>query len=278
MSKIRNNNILDTSRLNMGLWLLKVPQHLYIQIDKFEEGQEVGNMIIESIAKDGGDNSSSIKTSTRHIELHLSDPKNDQERLHQTDQVNEFTLEEQSKGLPLIALNYDDLGNRYSINGSIVKRVAAKPKVTDGYHDLVRKRTLDSKGSMSNKAVKLLTDQEIDKNNSSNAVHGFIPPPSNSQGKKKRGECRGSEGDPVDEPLDPKLLRKEFFDTIGSAEGNRMTLKDLLATLKQNGSIQGRPGVVSGEKEVKELLSEYTNFHRSGVYKNYYELKKEYCS
>ena len=55
-----------------------------------------------------------------------------------------------------------------------------------------------------------------------------------------------------------------------------MTLKELMSSLKETGTISGGSGVGGGEKEVKELLSEYTDFHKSGPNKNYYELKQEY--
>ena len=275
----KNHNPLNTDRLNMGLRLLKVPNHLYEQMENFEEGAEMGEMMIKSIQKEN--------SSSRHIELLINDENNSSITKMEEDEssskssskqkdeikVNEFIVEEQRPGVPLIALNYDDIGNQYGINGSIVKRVIAKPKVTESYHDLVRKRTLESKGSMSMKTVKMLTDTEIDKNNSNNTINGFIPHlnDTHKQQKRRRGEDTGNNG-----PLDPKLLRKEFFDAISSSEGDMMTLKELMSSLKETGTISGGSGVGGGEKEVKELLSEYTDFHKSGPNKNYYELKQEY--
>ena len=98
----------------------------------------------------------------------------------------------------------------------------------------------------------------------------FTPINANTQQKRRREDKN------INAPLDPKLLRKEFFDAIGAAEDSKMTLKELMSTLKDSGSISGGSGVGGGEKEVKELLSEYTNFHKSGPNKNYYELKPEY--
>eukprot|EP01041_Mallomonas_annulata_P001172 gene1172-2276_t len=245
---------LNLSAGAQSLWLMKIPQGVYDSWSTKSHGEVLGTLSVTT-------SSSSTAPADKKIIIHLSD---DSER-NKLD-VTDYELDELSGGVELMPFVHNEEDGSFSLKGAITKNCSLKPKGDFKYRESIRARTENASKKI--QSVKQIDNDEAFNSQMNIGIVDFIPPHS-VQAKRRALEQRTT-------------TAKRIKSAAGSTEGSGKDIRSKifqafeakeLYTLKELANFCQSP-----EKDVKDVIKDYTNFHSKGLYRNFYELRMEYKS
>lgn len=227
--------------------LVKIPEMVYNRWENAADEEFLGDFTVKTVSR------GALMPPMRTMEINL---KPNPDAKDYTSSVNNFMLDEQSKGPPIVAFDYCDETNKFAAVGKATRKLQLRPKEDDPiYHKSVLERSI---AASTNKPIEEMPPDHMNQHMTSMEV-AFIPPTHTV--KKKQAEDLARRNKAMGN-VDSAKLKKRVFGEFAGAE--HLTLKDLVARCE------------APEKELKEFLGKYAVFNKSGRFKQYYELRPEY--
>lgn len=293
MSKDRKP--LNIDELDQSLWLVKVPAFVAQKWETCQNDEILGNLGIQlrrgannAVTKEilvnlknSTDNSSNSNGSNRNSSngtAKTSGGNNSTASNGNTSNSNdihiptEFKLEETSKGsgdVSFLAFSYDSTNGNYVVDGTCTRKLFLKPQPTKEYYNYIAERKKKSMTRFETTAVETNTIFSSTANRGE-AIDFF------KLDKKRKAENERMPSIKKLATADSKIeftaadrnkLKLKIFELFGTNE--KQLLKDIVVHC-----MHIMPN--SREKDVRELLEEYANYHKKGKFKYYWELKPEY--
>jgi hypothetical protein len=245
---------LGLARENEELWLVKVPQHICDRWAQCKAGDDVGSLTL-------------LEPSSSAPKLCVELPPRD----HITPEggaikrpSESWKLMDVPLGRQMVPLVFDDEKNKFDVIGRVSKRLMMAPADPSNlmYRSLTKSRTIQAgkvrTGTVTSAQLALSAHRPtmgID----------FIPPVRPEDRKAEEEErllAKRMKTSGVAFLSDKNALQHKIFAKFDKSD--HYTLKDLANQCD------------SSEKEVKDILHNYAFFHKSGPFKNYWELKAEF--
>jgi len=246
--------------LGRQAWLVKVPPSVCSAWEKMEEGKELGELLVKKIADK---NEEVLEVRFSGLKAEMSGGKKvalPNYTLRGIRQVNDSLIFNQSKaGL--------EKGGGVKMHSSVVRAYNMQPVKGTAYRSLMQNRMVAA--TVKQQYVK--STEPPKKSTDSTQRHIFDLTIENDK-RKKAEAVSASLGMAVDMAvqggkkvkIDRTILRGKLFEFFSLKE--QWTLKDLNARLNQP------------DEHLKLVLKEIADLHRTGLYRNNYELKMEYKS
>lgn len=250
MDKIPIKRKLDTSNASQSVWLVKIPQAVYTKWDEISPGETLGTLNISTQMIQG--------KAVPKLSVQLKEDEN--VKLEEILIADEYTMDETPTSNSLLALDYDQEKDRFSIKGRISKRYTLKAKQTEKYQQIIRNRT--SVAHQVKQAKRIDNEQTI--------LSAFEPknvefiPPAYVDDRKKTNEMNSS-SKRAKGSVDPAEIRQGIIASF--AKRDHLTFKEIKTFCRS-----------ALESDLRDLLKQYCVFQSKGPLKNYYSLKPEYRS
>jgi hypothetical protein len=249
MEKIAIKRKLDVSHATQSVWLVKIPQAVYQKWEEMSPGETLGTLNIASIMSQG----KAVPNLT--VQLKEEDNLSPEEIVI----ADEYTMEETPSSSSMLALDYNEEKERFSIKGRISKRYTFKAKQNEKYQQIIRNRT--------SAAQQVKQAKRAD--NAQTLLSAFEPknvdfiPPAYVDDRKRNSEMNSGGGKRAKGVVDPAEIRQGVISAFGKRE--HLTFKEIKTFCRS-----------APETDLRDLLKQYCVFQSKGPLKNYYSLKPEY--
>ena len=243
---------LNISSLSQSLWLVKIPQIVFDKWSTKRQNEILGTLSITTSVPTPG------AAAEKKIVVNLTEDNN-----YDADEaaasVTDYVLDELSGGVELVPFIHSEETGTFSVRGKISKNCILKPRGDAKYREFCRVRSANA--LKKTRAIKKMDINDANEAQMKVSIVDFIPP-AYVEAKRKISEQKLAPSKKIKGSLDGKDLRSKMFQAFDKK--SCATLKEICAVCQAT------------EKDVKDILKDYANYHAKGVYKNFWELKPEY--
>ena len=283
---------LDTSRVAEECWMIKIPQKLADLWDKAPEGTDLGELIF---TKGGTDPATKTKTKPS-LMVRVSEEFAEQQ---QTTIPLNYSLQAMTKKVPLMhPFVRNPKNGTVSLLGTVSRTANAQVEQQDSKYRALLKDRLVATSITSSRFVKPVEVSEsvIAKQRSTAAAMGSSSSGSSTRAKRGFGDAVVQVGKRMLEATQEGLqqqqqqqmeqgrakkarqfepdqpIRSVVFELFGQQQ--YWSLKALKSAAVAGGATNA--GTKKAETEIKNVLREIAEYHRSGDHKSMWELRKEF--
>lgn len=251
MEKITQKRKLDVTNCSQSVWLVKIPQLLYEKWETCQTGETLGTLNISGSMKEG--------KLQHQLTIKLKEEEN--LKLEEIIIADEYTMDETSisNQQQIIAFDYDENKQRFSIKGRISKRYTLRAKQNEKYQQIIRNRT---NAAQQVKQAKMIDNAETILSSFEPKQIDFIPP-AYVDDRKRNSEIAATTKKGRGGGADISEVRQSMISAFGLRD--YLTFKEIKSCCRS-----------AAESDLRELLRQYTVYHQKGPLKNYYALKPEY--
>ncbi|CAM9934053.1 unnamed protein product [Chrysoparadoxa australica] len=242
-------NVQSSSESQM--WLVKVPPSVYNAWQEQAEDTEVGELAVRRNHE--GNESLEIKMDGRITKVSGG----------RKVALPDYSLQGQKAVVDSVVFSQSDAGltqgGGAKIQARIVRSYTMQPQVGGGYRSLVRQRLAGA--TLKQSYVKGVDQAAVQASHTGGAKRGMAFE-ADLQERQAAKLANMGDGTGKRERLEPSVLRSRLFHMF--SQEARWTFKDLNGLLNQP------------DEHLKSVIKEICEMHRTGPYRNQYELKAEY--
>jgi hypothetical protein len=266
-------------------WLIRIPQKLAEMIDAAPEGTDLGELVFTKGGKVPGE----INPVKPSFSVHFSEHAAKQES--QTTQLPlNYSLQAMTKKIPLMhPFTRDPVNGSVKLLGQVTRTANMQVEQDSKYRAMLKDR-LVATNVTSQRFVKPVeaTESVISKQQQQQKLGAGIPTSTSNKGfssavlefGKRKLEAQQAQATALAQPQSKKSrqfapnqsIRSILFELFGQSQ--YWTVKDLKVAAVSGGA--SHLATKRAEAEMRDVLREIGDYHRSGDQKNMWELRKEF--